>query len=45
MTGVGKLVATHLVRGENVPELVPFALDRFAKGMTFGASNSHCPWV
>jgi glycine/D-amino acid oxidase-like deaminating enzyme len=45
MTGVGKLVATHLVRGENVPELVPFALDRFAKGKTFGASNSHCPWV
>ena len=28
-----------------VPELQAFAFDRFAKGRTFGASNSHCPWV
>jgi len=28
-----------------VPELKPFALNRFANGRTFGASNSHCPWV
>ncbi len=45
MTGVGKLVARRLVSGEEVAELAPFALDRFAKGRTFGASNSNCPWV
>ncbi len=45
MTGVGKLLA-KLLAGENrVPELEPFALSRFASGKTFGASNSHCPWV
>lgn len=45
MTGAGKLVA-KLLTGENrVPELVPFRLSRFAEGKTFGASNSHCPWV
>ena len=45
MIGVGKLVAQLLVRGREVAELEPFCLDRFAKGRTFGASNSHCPWV
>jgi len=45
MTGVGKLVARHLARGESVAELVPFGFDRYANGRTFGASNSHCPWV
>ena len=45
MTGAGKLVAKHLASGAAVAELAPFALDRFAKGRTFGASNSHCPWV
>lgn len=45
MTGVGKLVSKLLVNGERVPELEPFALGRFASGKTFGASNSHCPWV
>jgi glycine/D-amino acid oxidase-like deaminating enzyme len=45
MTGVGKLVAKLLVGGNKVEELEPFALERFAKGKTFGASNSHCPWV
>ena len=44
MTGVGKLVARHLM-GESVAELKPFALSRFAEGRTFGASNSHSPWV
>jgi glycine/D-amino acid oxidase-like deaminating enzyme len=44
MTGVGKLVARYLM-GEQVAELAPFALSRFAKGKTFGASNSHSPWV
>lgn len=44
MTGVGKLVARYLM-GDNVPELKPFALGRFAEGKTFGASNSHSPWV
>jgi glycine/D-amino acid oxidase-like deaminating enzyme len=45
MTGVGKLVARLLVGGNEVGELLPFGLDRFSKGRTFGASNSHCPWV
>ncbi len=45
MTGAGKLVAKLLAGGNKVEELEPFALDRFAKGRTFGASNSHCPWV
>jgi methylglutamate dehydrogenase subunit A len=45
MTGAGKLVAKLLAGGSAVPELQPFAVDRFAKGKTFGASNSHCPWV
>jgi glycine/D-amino acid oxidase-like deaminating enzyme len=45
MTGAGKLVAKLLAGGNAVPELLPFAVDRFAKGKTFGASNSHCPWV
>jgi len=45
MTGAGKLVAKYLVGGNKVSELEPFALDRFARGRTFGASNSHCPWV
>jgi glycine/D-amino acid oxidase-like deaminating enzyme len=44
MTGVGKLVA-RLLMGDDVPELRPFALDRYAKGRTFGASGSHSPWV
>jgi hypothetical protein len=45
MTGVGKLVAKLIVGGNEIGELTPFGLDRFAKGRTFGASNSHCPWV
>ena len=45
MTGVGKLVAKLLAGGNRVSELEPFALDRFARGRTFGASNSHSPWV
>ena len=45
MTGVGKLVARQLASGERVSELAPFSFDRFATGKTFGASNSHCPWV
>jgi hypothetical protein len=45
MIGVGKLVARHLVSGEPVPELSPFAYTRFAQGRTFGDRNSNCPWV
>ncbi len=45
MTGVGKLAARLLAGGNRVPELEPFALSRFSDGRTFGASNSHCPWV
>jgi glycine/D-amino acid oxidase-like deaminating enzyme len=44
MTGVGKLLA-KLLMGDDVPELKPFAFSRFAEGKTFGASNSHSPWV
>ncbi len=44
MTGVGKLVSKHLM-GDKIDELKPFTLDRFAEGATFGASNSHSPWV
>ncbi len=44
MTGVGKLLARHLM-GDEVRELKPFAFSRFAEGRTFGASNSHSPWV
>jgi glycine/D-amino acid oxidase-like deaminating enzyme len=45
MTGVGKLVARMLATADRVAELEPFAFGRFAAGKTFGASNSHCPWV
>jgi len=44
MTGVGKLVAKQIM-GESSKELKPFAFNRFAEGKTFGASNSHSPWV
>jgi glycine/D-amino acid oxidase-like deaminating enzyme len=44
MTGAGKLVARFLM-GDDVPELKPFALARYATGRTFGASGSHSPWV
>ncbi|MGQ0603260.1 MAG: NAD(P)/FAD-dependent oxidoreductase [Anaerolineales bacterium] len=44
MTGAGKLVSRYLM-GDDVPELKPFAFNRYAAGKTFGASNSHSPWV
>jgi methylglutamate dehydrogenase subunit A len=44
MTGVGKLVARYLM-GDDVAELKPFRFSRYAEGATFGASNSHSPWV
>lgn len=44
MTGAGKLVARYLM-GDEVPDLKPFALGRYADGRTFGASQSHSPWV
>ena len=44
MTGVGKLVA-RLLMGDAVPDLAPCALSRYAGGGTFGASDSHSPWV
>ena len=28
-----------------VPELEPFAVNRYAEGRTFGDRNSNCPWV
>ena len=45
MTGVGKLVAKLLAGDNRIAELEPFALNRFAAGHTFGASNSNSPWV
>lgn len=45
MLGAGKLAARLLVGGNRVPELEPFAFERFAKGRTFGATNSNSPWV
>ena len=45
MTGVGKLVAKLLAGGNRVAGIAAVRLDRFANGKTFGASNSHCPWV
>jgi glycine/D-amino acid oxidase-like deaminating enzyme len=44
MLGAGKLVARQLM-GDRVDELAPFAFSRYAEGQTFGASNSHSPWV
>ena len=44
MTGAGKLVAKYLM-GDDVAELKPFRFSRYAEGHTFGASNSHSPWV
>ncbi|MGH6912417.1 MAG: NAD(P)/FAD-dependent oxidoreductase, partial [Geminicoccales bacterium] len=45
MTGLGKLAARHIARGERVAELEPFAFGRYAQGRTFGAHNSNSPWV
>jgi glycine/D-amino acid oxidase-like deaminating enzyme len=44
MTGAGRLVARYLM-GDEVAELKPFRFSRYAEGQTFGASNSHSPWV
>ena len=44
MLGAGKLVAKYLM-GDVVEDLKPFAFGRFAEGWTYGASNSHSPWV
>jgi len=44
MLGAGKLLARYLM-GDDVPELKPFTMDRFAEGRTFGSTNSHSPWV
>ena len=44
MLGAGKLVAKSLM-GEDVSDLKPFALSRYAQGKTFGSTNSHSPWV
>ena len=45
MTGVGKLVAHHLVTGEAVEELKPFAFQRYEAGRAFGSGTTHSPWV
>jgi glycine/D-amino acid oxidase-like deaminating enzyme len=44
MLGAGKLVAKQLM-GDEVADLKPFALSRYAEGKTFGSTNSHSPWV
>ncbi|MDH3688088.1 MAG: FAD-binding oxidoreductase [Gammaproteobacteria bacterium] len=45
MTGIGKLVARHLVSGNDVGELKPFAFNRYEKGTSFGSGTTHSPWV
>lgn len=45
MTGIGKLVARELVGSEAVPELKPFAMDRFSSGGAFGSGVTNSPWV
>jgi glycine/D-amino acid oxidase-like deaminating enzyme len=45
MTGVGKLVAQHLVSGQPVAELQPFAFERYVGGQAFGSGTTHSPWV
>jgi glycine/D-amino acid oxidase-like deaminating enzyme len=45
MIGIGKLVARQIAGANKVAELEPFRFTRFAEAQTFGASNSHCPWV
>lgn len=44
MLGAGKLVAKKLM-GDQVSDLEPFEIDRYAEGKTFGSTNSHSPWV
>ncbi len=44
MLGAGKLVAKYLL-GDDPADLKPFAFSRYAEGWTYGASNSHSPWV
>lgn len=44
MLGAGKLVAQYLM-GDDPSDLKPFTFNRFAEGHTYGASNSHSPWV
>ncbi len=44
MLGAGKLVAKYLI-GDDPEDLKPFAFKRYAEGWTYGASNSHSPWV
>ncbi len=45
MTGLGKLVAQFLVRGEKSVDLAPFTLDRYARGEAFGSGTTNCPWI
>jgi glycine/D-amino acid oxidase-like deaminating enzyme len=45
MTGIGKLVAKHVVGSQSVPELEPFALDRYATGKAFGNGTKNSTWV
>ncbi len=45
MTGLGKLVAKQLTGSESIPELEPFAFDRYEKGKAFGSGTTHSPWV
>jgi glycine/D-amino acid oxidase-like deaminating enzyme len=45
MTGIGRLLARQLVGSQPVPQLKPFAFDRFEKGLAFGSGTTHSPWV
>ncbi len=40
-----RFLRRRYLMGDRVAELEPFALSRYAAGKTFGASQSHSPWV
>ena len=44
MLGAGKRAAQYLM-GDDVADLKPFAVGRYANGLTYGSTNSHSPWV
>lgn len=45
MTAIGKLVAQHVVTGDDIQELKPFAFNRFENYAAFGSGITHSPWV
>ncbi len=43
--GIGKLVSKHIVSGQPVEELKPFAFSRYAEGKAYGSGTTNSPWV